>query len=123
MTARQFSSELRLGRRANSLAGLAAVVLLSASMIACSGSDAKGQQAQGPPAIPVKVQVTKAVSVKDTSEYVATLKSRDTAVIMPQVEGYITDIYVRSGEHVAAGAPLMQIDPRKQQATVKSQED
>ena len=112
-----------MGLRANLLAGLAAVLVLSALMIACSGGDAKGQQTQGSPAIPVKVQVAKAVPVKDTTEYVATLKSRDTAAIMPQVEGYITDIYVRSGEHVAAGAPLMQIDPRKQQATVKSQED
>jgi RND family efflux transporter MFP subunit len=41
---------------------------------------------------------------------------------MPQVEGIITQIFVHSGERVAAGAPMMQIDPRKQQATVKSQE-
>ena len=58
----------------------------------------------------------------DTTEYVATLKSRDSAVIMPQVEGIITQIFVHSGDRVAAGAPLMQIDPAKQQATVKSQE-
>jgi RND family efflux transporter MFP subunit len=41
---------------------------------------------------------------------------------MPQVEGIITQIFVHSGEPVADGAPLMQIDPAKQQATVKSQE-
>jgi RND family efflux transporter MFP subunit len=41
---------------------------------------------------------------------------------MPQVEGIITQIFVHSGERVAGGAPLMQIDPAKQQATVKSQE-
>jgi RND family efflux transporter MFP subunit len=41
---------------------------------------------------------------------------------MPQVEGIITQIFVHSGEKVAAGAPIMQIDPAKQQATVKSQE-
>ena len=50
------------------------------------------------------------------------LKSRDSAVVMPQVEGIITQIFVHSGEHVADGAPMMQIDPAKQQATVKSQE-
>jgi RND family efflux transporter MFP subunit len=43
--------------------------------------------------------------------------------VSPQVEGIITEIFVHSGEHVAAGAPLMQIDPAKQQATVRSQED
>jgi len=54
---------------------------------------------------------------------VATLKSRDSAVVMPQVEGVVTEIYVHSGQQVAAGIPLMQIDPSKQQATVKSQQD
>jgi len=73
--------------------------------------------------MPVKVQTAKDQQINDTTEYVATLKSRDTAVVMPQVEGIITKIFVRSGEPVADGAPLMQIDPAKQQATVKSQED
>jgi RND family efflux transporter MFP subunit len=64
----------------------------------------------------------KAVPVDDASEYVATVKSRDSAVIMPQVEGQVTQILVHSGERVAAGTPLIEIDPLKQQATVKSQE-
>jgi RND family efflux transporter MFP subunit len=72
--------------------------------------------------VPVKVQVARSVSVSDTTEYVATLKSRDSAVIMPEVEGRITAISVRSGEQVTRGTPLMQIDPSKQQATVNSQE-
>jgi RND family efflux transporter MFP subunit len=41
---------------------------------------------------------------------------------MPQVEGQVTAIMVHSGESVQAGQPLMDIDPLKQQATVKSQE-
>jgi RND family efflux transporter MFP subunit len=41
---------------------------------------------------------------------------------MPQVEGIVTQIFVHSGERVADGAPMMQIDPAKQQATVNSQE-
>jgi RND family efflux transporter MFP subunit len=73
-------------------------------------------------AIPVKVQIAQNVPVSDSTEYVATLKSRDSAVIMPQVEGWVTDIYVHSGEAVVAGARLMQIDPAKQQATVTSQQ-
>jgi len=64
----------------------------------------------------------KLVPVNDASEYVATLKSRDSTVIMPQVEGHITQIYVHSGDRVQAGQQLMEIDPRKQQATVNSQE-
>jgi RND family efflux transporter MFP subunit len=69
------------------------------------------------------VQIAQAAPVDQTTEYVATLKSRDSAVIMPEVEGTITQIYVHSGDHVSAGAALMQIDPRKQEATVSSQEE
>jgi RND family efflux transporter MFP subunit len=72
--------------------------------------------------MPVKVQEARATAVNDATEYVATLKSRDSAVIMPQVEGQVTKIFVHSGDSVRPGAPLMEIDPLKQQATVKSQE-
>ena len=68
-------------------AALAAALALAALGSACSGGSVKGAQPQGPAGIPVKVETAQLVSVKDTTEYVATLKSRDTAVIMPQVEG------------------------------------
>lgn len=73
--------------------------------------------------MPVKIELARTVPVDDAAEYVATLKSRATAVIMPQVEGQVTQIFVRAGDAVAAGTPLLQIDPAKQQATLKSQED
>ena len=53
--------------------------------------------------MPVKVMEAKAVPINDAAEYVATLKSRDSAVIMPQVEGQITQIFVHSGDQVQAG--------------------
>jgi len=89
----------------------------------CAGDAAKKVQAQAPPGIPVKIEVAHAVPVNDSTEYVATLKSRDSAVIMPQVEGPITEIFVRSGDRVPPGAPILQIDPAKQEAAVKSQLD
>jgi RND family efflux transporter MFP subunit len=101
-----------------------AIVFAGALLVlttACGGS--KAVTAGPPQAMPVQVHTAKAEKVDETTEYVATLKSRDTAVIMPQVEGIITEIFVHSGEHVGAGAAIMQIDPAKQQATVKSQED
>lgn len=102
----------------------AAVGLLvgMAVMTACSKGAPPNAQAGGFHAMPVKVMEAKAVPVNDASEYVATLKSRDSAVIMPQVEGQITQIFVHSGDRVSAGNALMEIDPLKQQATVKSQE-
>src|ERR1039458_3474021 len=97
--------------------------LVSASVtLACSSHAAQNAQASGPPGMPVKVQEAQATAVNDASEYVATLKSRDSAVIMPQVEGQVIKIFVHSGAAGRGGAPLMEIDPLKQQATVKSQE-
>jgi RND family efflux transporter MFP subunit len=98
-------------------------ILLSVLFLTVACSKSKDAKAAAPQAMPVKVQPAKAQKVDDTTDYVATLKSRDSAVVMPQVEGIITQIFVRSGERVASGAPMMQIDPAKQQATVKSQED
>ena len=97
----------------------------SALMFLAAGcnKDPKAAGPQGPPAMPVKVQVAQSVPVSDTTDYVATLKSRASAIIMPQVEGQIVQIYVHSGDRVAEGTPLVQIDPSKQQATVKSQQD
>src|SRR6266568_1771308 len=101
---------------------LAAGLAASAITVGCSGNAAQNPHASGPGAMPVKVIEARAVPVNDASEYVATLKSRDSAVIMPQVEGQVTQIFVHSGDKVSAGGALMEIDPLKQQATVKSQE-
>jgi len=91
--------------------------------LGCNRSDSNAAGAQNPTSLPVKIQVAALRPIEVTTEYVATLKSRDSAVVMPQVEGIITQIYVHSGDHVSADTPLLQIDPSKQQATVKSQED
>ena len=98
-------------------------ILLVGLFFADACGKGKEADAAAPHAMPVKVSTAKVQRVDDTSDYVATLKSRDSAVVMPQVEGIITQIFVHSGELVASGAPMMQIDPAKQQATVKSQED
>lgn len=104
--------------RALLFAGLAAI----AGTMGCSNHAAQSAQANGSAGMPVKVLEARAIPISDASDYVATMKSRDSAVLMPQVEGQITHIYVHSGDRVAAGVSLMDIDPLKQQATVKSQE-
>jgi len=101
---------------------LAAVFAASTITLACSGNEAQNPKAGAFAGMPVKVLEAKAVPVSDSTDYVATLRSRDSAVIMPQVEGQITQILVHSGERVGPGGALMEIDPLKQQATVKSQE-
>jgi RND family efflux transporter MFP subunit len=97
--------------------------LLAALLFTTACGDSKGAKAAAPQAMPVKVQTAKFQKVDDTTDYVATLKSRDSALVMPQVEGIITQIFVHSGQRVGAGTPVMQIDPAKQEATVRSQEN
>ncbi len=105
-------------------AGLLSLLFVALPTVSCSRAGSlKDAQAQGPPAIPVQIKTVQRVPIRDTTEYVATLKSRDSAVLMPQVEGQITEIRVHSGDRVSPGAVLMQIDPTKQQATVNSQEN
>ena len=87
----------------------------------CQKSAADNARASAP-AMPVQVQIAPAVKIPDTTEYLSILKSRHSAAINPQVEGQITRIFVKSGDHVKAGTPLLQIDPLKQEATVNSQE-
>lgn len=71
--------------------------------------------------MPVQIIVAQPKPVADTTEYLSILKSRHSATINPQVEGYVTKIFVKSGDRVEAGAPLLQIDPVKQEATLNSQ--
>jgi RND family efflux transporter MFP subunit len=60
--------------------------------------------------------------VEQSTEFVGTVRSRQSTTVQPQVEGFVTRILVRSGDRVRPGTPLMQIDPRMQQAAVSSLE-
>ncbi len=71
--------------------------------------------------MPVSTKTIDLAQVPQTDEYVATIKSRRSATIQPQVDGALTRILVKSGDHVRAGQVLMTIDPLKQQATVDQQ--
>ncbi len=60
--------------------------------------------------------------VAQTSEYVATIRSLRSTTIQPQVEGTVRQIFVKAGDRVRAGQPLIQIDPDRQQASVTTTE-
>jgi RND family efflux transporter MFP subunit len=106
-------------RRVAAAAGLLAFAAWGAGCGKTSAGDAAGG---APQAMAVQVQIAKSQKIPDTTEYLSILKSRHSATINPQVEGQITKIFVKSGDRVTAGMPLLQIDPLKQQATVSSQE-
>jgi RND family efflux transporter MFP subunit len=113
-----FSGFSYLSRNLLVLAAISAAAWASG----CGAKAPAGGVAAGPQATPVQVQVVESQKLTDSTEYLAILKSRHSATINPQVEGQVTKIFVKSGDRVAAGAPLLQIDPLKQEATVNSQE-
>jgi RND family efflux transporter MFP subunit len=99
------------------LAGL--LVSLSAG-IGCTKPPA---QPAGPAmqALPVQTVTIQNSPVARSDEYTATIKSRRSATLNPQVDGNLTAILVKSGDRVKAGQSLMEIDPAKQRATLDSQ--
>jgi len=74
-----------------------------------------------PQAMPVQVAPVTLSPVPNSDTYVATIKSRRSSTMQPQVDGNLVKIFVKSGDLVKAGQVLMRIDPLKQVATVASQ--
>ena len=72
--------------------------------------------------MPVQVAPVTLSPVPSSDTYVATIKSRRSATMQPQVDGNLVKIFVKSGDVVQAGQVLMRIDPLKQTATVLSQQ-
>ena len=101
--------------------GLFSIAVLGLLTLANSGCTRTEAKAAPPQALPVKTQTVNLAPVARADEYVATVKSRRSASIQPQVDGTLTRILVKSGDKVRAGEVLMTIDPLRQQATVDQQ--
>lgn len=72
-------------------------------------------------ALPVQTETVSLSPVQQSSDFVATIKSRRSVSLMPQVDGNLTRLLVKSGDHVKAGQLMFEIDPRRQQALVDAQ--
>lgn len=90
--------------------------------LAVTGCSKKPAAPAGPAmqGLPVRTASVALQPVGLSSDYMATIKSRRSATISPQVSGLLTQILVHSGDQVKAGQALMEIDPRQQEATVAS---
>jgi RND family efflux transporter MFP subunit len=88
--------------------------------IAGCGSAPPAAPGGGFPPMPVEVETVKAVPVAQSTDYVATLKSRHSVQVQPQVDGHVTKILVSPGDRAKPGQPLILIDPARQAAVVNS---
>ncbi|MEB3287431.1 MAG: efflux RND transporter periplasmic adaptor subunit [Vampirovibrionales bacterium] len=81
---------------------------------------AGGPGGPGGGGVPVEALRIDSENIPQFEDYQATLISRRSVMLQPRVAGQISEIYVQAGQRVAAGAPLIQIDARQQQAALTS---
>ncbi|MEO1620445.1 MAG: biotin/lipoyl-binding protein, partial [Cyanobacteria bacterium J06632_3] len=80
----------------------------------------RGGEMQGPPAFPVTMERLQESSLENSSEYVGTLDAQAGVSLQPESDGRIVQIFVSSGDTVAAGDPIMQLSPQRSQADYNS---
>ena len=97
-------------------------LLLCAAACLSTGCKSDAPPAAAPQAMPVQVAPVTLSPVPSDDTYVATIKSRRSSTMQPQVDGNLVKIFVKSGDSVRAGQVLMRIDPLKQVATFQSQQ-
>lgn len=110
----QFSQQFQT---TTSILTLCAVLAMAGTLSACGRAP---QAAVSPPPARVQFQEVTSGAIADSSDYVATLISRNSVTLQPQVPGQVSAIYVKAGDRVSKGQLLLVIDPAQQQAAVGS---
>ena len=102
----------------SSISRLFLLVLLVAvpGVTACRGS--QETTAVALPPTDVMTVTLEPRPVPRSSEFVTTIRSLRSTTVQPEVEGFVRRIFVKAGDSVRAGQPLLQIDPDRQQASI-----
>jgi multidrug efflux pump subunit AcrA (membrane-fusion protein) len=69
------------------------------------GGDAAGQ----PTAAPVKLATVQTETVQESSEFIGSLEAPRSVIIKPQVEGRITEIFIKEGNRVQQGQVIISL--------------
>ncbi len=101
------------------LHNLVSTLVMLATIGGCGQSGAQNS-AEKFSGLPVKLANVESGMVEDSSDYVASLSSRSSIALQPRVSGQVAQIFVKAGDRIDAGTPLLAIDPSKQQAAVTS---
>lgn len=72
-----------------------------------------------PKGIPVKLAAVKTSSIQDTSEFVSSLEAKRSVEIKPEIDGLVTEIFVKSGDLVEKGQAIARIKSDSAQANLR----
>ena len=86
-------------------------------LISGCGGESKGPEAK---AIPVQLQTLKMGTLIDSSRYVGTLEAQGRVNLAPRIDGRILRIFVKQGDRVNQGQPIIELEPTQQQEDVNA---
>jgi multidrug efflux pump subunit AcrA (membrane-fusion protein) len=69
-----------------------------------------------PQGVRVKISTVQSGIIEESSDFIASLKSQRSVVLQPKIQGQVTQILVKSGDPVAEGAAILQVDRTPQAA-------
>lgn len=88
-------------------------------LLSRSGPPPSAQQGQSQPT-PVTLQELQPETLIDSSQFVGGLEAKERVILRPEIEGRITEVLVESGDQVEAGTPIIQLQPERSQAELRS---
>ncbi len=104
--------------RAASIPFLSRAAIALAAVAGCRANADTTPPGFGP--LPARVSKLTEKTLTDFDEYLASLTSRRSITLYPQVSGYVRTIRAKPGASVRGGAVLIDIDPGQQSATLRS---
>ncbi|MEH2272026.1 MAG: efflux RND transporter periplasmic adaptor subunit, partial [Nostoc sp.] len=69
-----------------------------------------------PQGVRVKISTVQSGIIEESSDFIASLKSQRSVTLQPRIQGQVTQILVKSGDPVAEGAAILQVDRTPQSA-------
>ena len=94
-----------------------AIAVLSLGIGGCGGGE---QESQEPQAIAVQLKTLESATLIDSSEYVGSLVATDRVTLAPRIDGRILEIFVRQGDRVERGEPVIGLEPTQEQEDVNA---
>ncbi|MEH2362438.1 efflux RND transporter periplasmic adaptor subunit [Nostoc sp.] len=73
-----------------------------------------------PLGVRVKISTVQSGIIEESSDFIASLKSQRSVTLQPRIQGRVTQIFVKSGDLVSAGAAILQVDSTLQAAIALS---